>query len=351
MVLRWLSGQALPRGGVRALVLAVLVRLGTVGAAAGCIGGGDGGDGVPEGRWEEAFDTSETGALFGVWGSGPDDVFIVGGTEEQAEIYHFDGDQWSPMEAPEVPLLIWVFGFGPDDVYSVGLGGSVIHYDGDAWRALDSGTEVDLWGIFGFEPDEMWIVGGDPFDSEGTPALFRFDGEELEEIGVDDAENPRGAHALFKVWGIDDALFCVGQRGAIIGRDGERWVDNPAGAEADQDFVSLWGTSDTNIVAVGGRSNAKIATYDGEAWTTRSPTGLGGLNAVNMVESERAIIAGVEGFVGRYEVTLDKVVEEEQSVTTLDIHAVWGDGAGRHYAVAGEFLPPFQGAALVRSTL
>ena len=31
--------------------------------------------------WSEAFDTSAAGSLSGVWGTGPDDVFIVGGTE------------------------------------------------------------------------------------------------------------------------------------------------------------------------------------------------------------------------------------------------------------------------------
>ncbi|HRX86965.1 MAG TPA: hypothetical protein P5572_18230, partial [Phycisphaerae bacterium] len=60
--------------------------------------------------WNTAFDASELGALSSVWGSGPDDVFVVGGTFDQAEIYHFDGTTWRTMPAPVVPLLVWVFG-------------------------------------------------------------------------------------------------------------------------------------------------------------------------------------------------------------------------------------------------
>ncbi|MGD8859106.1 MAG: hypothetical protein PVI30_03785, partial [Myxococcales bacterium] len=288
---------------------------------------------------------------FGVWGSGPDDVFIVGGTDRVAEIYHYDGSDWSPMEAPDVAALIWVTGFGPDDVYAVGLGGAVVHYDGSEWSVIDSGVEDDLWGIFGFEEGEMWIVGGDPFQDEPIPTVLRFDGESFESIEIDEAENSRNARSLFKVWGIGDKLFTVGQRGQIFERVDGEWVNSPAGAAADQDFVSLWGTSEDNIVAVGGRSNARIAHYDGGSWTTREESGLGGINGVHMVDPGVAIIGGVEGFVGRYDVVNDEIVAEEQDVTALDIHAVWGDGQGKHYAVAGDFLPPYEGAALVRSEL
>lgn len=98
--------------------------------------------------WAEAFDTTASGALSGVWGSGPDDVFIVGGKTDAGEVYHFDGDTWAPQAVPaSTDLLVWVFGFAPDDVFAVGVGGSAVHYDGRAWAALDTGTDADLWGV------------------------------------------------------------------------------------------------------------------------------------------------------------------------------------------------------------
>ena len=44
--------------------------------------------------WEAAFDTTAAGSLSGVWGSSPNDVFIVGGTDVGGEIYHYDGSSW-----------------------------------------------------------------------------------------------------------------------------------------------------------------------------------------------------------------------------------------------------------------
>ena len=90
-----------------------------------------------------------------MWGSSANDVFVVGGTPSQGEIYHFNGAVWQTMRVPKVPLLVWVFGFGLDDVTAVGLGGGVVHFDGASWQRLESGTIKDLWGIWGSAPDDL----------------------------------------------------------------------------------------------------------------------------------------------------------------------------------------------------
>ncbi len=301
---------------------------------------------APEGVvWEEAFDTTGAGSMSGVWGSAPDDVFVVGGDEARGVVFHFDGAAWTPMEIPEVPLLVWVFGFGPSDVYAVGVGGGAIHYDGEAWSRLETGTETDLWGVFGFAPDDIWVVGGDVF--EGEPVLLHFDGQGFEPVALAPEQNPQGVSAIFKVFGIDGRLFAVGQRGLILELVGGQWTRQGAGAEANEDFVSLWGTSQDNIVAVGGRSNARIARFDGQTWRTLAPSGLGGLNAVFMTKEDEAVIGGVFGFGGVFALG-DEVVTSEDTTAALDLHAIWGDGAGRFYAVGGNFRPPFKGVALVR---
>ncbi len=300
-----------------------------------------------EPRWEEAFDSASAGSLSGVWGSGPDDVFVVGGTDAGGEIHHFDGSSWERMDAPALPLLVWVFGFGPDDVFTVGTDGAMAHYDGTAWSVIDVGTTEDLWGVFGFARDDLWIVGGNPFD--GAPLILRYDGDTFTPYAVEPSENPQDAKALFKVWGIGSELFAVGQRGLILRFDGSAWKATGAGPLASQDFVSLWGTAEDHIVAVGGRNNARIAVWDGSAWDTVGPDALGGLNAVHMVSPDHAVIGGILGFVGRFEVASREVVREADPFSRVDIHAIWGDGAGKHYAVGGTFLNPHEGIALVRA--
>ncbi|MFZ9888523.1 MAG: WD40/YVTN/BNR-like repeat-containing protein [Myxococcota bacterium] len=294
--------------------------------------------------WEQAFSASGFGSVSGVWGSSPSDVYAVGGGEAGA-IYHFDGTEWGRVEHPAVPLLVWVYGFGPDDVWAVGTRGGVLHFDGNEWSRLDPGLSDDLWGVFGHSPNDVWLVGGDV--QLGPPVLLHFDGTgfTLEELAS--SENPLGARALFKVWGVGTKLFAVGQLGLILEHADGRWLRRPAGADADDDFVSLWGTSENNIIAVGGRANARIAHFDGVSWTTTAPTGIAGLNGVYLDNQGTVYIGGVYGTLGTYDIASGAVALDEVD-TYFDLHAVWGDGSRTVYAVGGNFLAPYAGIALRR---
>lgn len=297
--------------------------------------------------WSEAFDTSKTGALSGVWGTGPDDVFIVGGTPAKAEVHHFDGDKWQPMDLPDgVSLLVWSYGFGPDDVYAVGVGGAAVHWDGKAWSKLDSGTNEDLWGVWGANNKDMWVVGGTV--GKGAPLILHGDGTKFVKVALEPAENTRDATSLFKVWGIDGEVFAVGEAGLIVRWDGKKWRAQSAGALANDDFVSLWGTSKDHIVAVGGRAGGRIATYDGAKWTTTAPSATPGINAVFMQEPGRAVVGGISGLGGTFDVATGALTLED-TFASRDLHALWCDGAKRCYAVGGLFTAPFAGMALVRT--
>lgn len=327
---------------VRTVALVLSLALGGLGADCAPPDGADAGPKPPE--WGEAFDTEEAGSVSSVWGTGPGNVYAVGGAE-RGTILHYDGFVWTKLEIPEVPLLVWTHGTGPDDVWAVGVGGGALHYDGSAWAKVETGTPTDLWGVFARSEDDVWVVGGAVDD--GEPVTLHWTGAGFTEVPVPAAENPLRASALFKVWGIGQKLFAVGQRGLILEQVDGAWVNRPAGREANDDFVSLWGTSEDNIVAVGGRANARIARYDGESWTTRAPFGLGGINGVFMEQPGQALIVGVFGLAGVYNLATDEVIEEDAE-TRFDLHAVWGDGAGRAYAVGGNFLAPYAGIALVR---
>ncbi len=295
-------------------------------------------------KWEDAFDTVDTGFLSSVWGSGPNDVFIVGGKGE-GEIYHYDGISWEPMTVPDgAGLLVWVFGFGPNDVYSVGVGGTFIHYDGVAWSALDSGTSEHLWGIWGRSATEMWLVGGTV--GSGEPILLGFDGFEVEDIGIESDQNPAGANALFKIWGIGSKVFAVGQLGLIVEKSGSSWTRVSAGAAADDDFVALWGTSESDIVVAGGRGSSQMAVYNGTTFDTVTPTGIGGTSAIFKTDEDFAYVGGSPGYIGRF--TADDGELEIEHSTSFEVHALWDDGVDTTYAVGGIGVSPYPGIALKR---
>lgn len=297
--------------------------------------------------WEVAFPATEVGAQSGVWGSGPEDVYVVGGFPGQGIVHHFDGSAWTEVSIPEVPLLVWVFGFGPDDVWTVGEGGGVLHFSGGSWEQVDVGTTEDLWGVWGSGPQDLWMVGGDV--NTGDPLLIHYDGTDFTPVALDAAQNDRGAHSVFKVFGIDGRTFAVGQGGLMIEWDGTAWNQLAAGADADQDFVSLWGTSTDDLIAVGGRSGARVATFAGDSWSTTAHTGVPGLNAVSVSEAG-AWVGGQSGFVGAWSADEGIVREEGPETTPYDLHAMWHDGEDMLYAVGGQFREPYEGVAWARRT-
>ncbi len=305
-----------------------------------------GGGGAATVTWAPAFDTSTTGSLSGVWGSGPDDVWIVGGDDDAGEIWHFDGAAWSESALPEgTPLLVWVFGFGPSEAYAVGVDGAGVRWDGSAWTTWDTGTEEDLWGVWGASADDLWVVGGDA--DVGDPLILHWDGAAFTEVALATEQNPRAATTVFKVWGIEGRTWIVGQRGTILELQGDGWVFRSGGAEANQDFVSLSGNTADGVVIAGGRGNARVATFDGAAWTTLAPSGVGGLNAVAMLPDDTAVMGGIAGFAGRFDPATGTLTREE-FLGTEDLHAAWFDGVGTTYMVGGNFVAPHRGAAWTR---
>ena len=303
-------------------------------------------------QWTSDFDAAGLGFMSAVWGSGPDDVFVVGGQEQAGEILHYDGTTWQQMNVPDLPRLIWVFGFGPDNVYAVGVGGGALHYDGTLWSVLETPTDEDLWGVWGSSPTDIWIVGGNTDDSN-DPIILNYDGCEFETIDLPAEENNRNATALFKVWGIGSKVFAVGSDGLIVELDPDtrEWLQIPTGAE--DDFVSLWGTSENNIVAVGGRTTGQISVYDGTSWTTTDSDELPellGLNAVFMVDADQALIGGLSGYAATYNPMTGELITEFAG-TNDTLHGIWGDGAGLFHVVGGlvSGSESSSGVALVRS--
>lgn len=83
-----------------------------------------------------------------VWGTGPDDVYLVGG-----RLAHWNGSAWSST----VPGAQAVWGSGPNDVYVTG--GNTRHFNGTAWTPVNIETASNLWDIGGTSARSVWAVG------------------------------------------------------------------------------------------------------------------------------------------------------------------------------------------------
>lgn len=111
-----------------------------------------------------------TATLWGVMAFASDDVWAVGGTPEGADaeeddvVLHFDGTGWIRETLPGEPLhraLFKVWGTGSDDLHVVGEAGVIWHRTGGGWTLesdppLASGTLFTVSGC----GDDVYAVGG-----------------------------------------------------------------------------------------------------------------------------------------------------------------------------------------------
>lgn len=170
-------------------------------------------------------ETSTQTVFYGVWGSAPDDVWIVGGASRgpsgsTGTILRWDGTRLSQVRPTETAsiadtvALFKVWGSGRDDVMVVGASGLAIAWDGVRWDKTNTRTSFQLTTVHGRGPYEKYVVGG---LSQGT--VLRFDGFSWREIG------PAFAPPLSAVWAAEDALWVAGESGFLARWDGIEWTE------------------------------------------------------------------------------------------------------------------------------
>jgi len=129
-----------------------------------------------------AYPGSFQTAMRDIWGSSPNDVYVVGHNDQNRGLmWHFDGSKWSPVrlsvtEGGSISGAIdlgAVFGFAVNDVWIVGerlydnavpppnfLDSSlIIHYDGVQWREEKTEDGRYLQAIWGTSPRDLWTAG------------------------------------------------------------------------------------------------------------------------------------------------------------------------------------------------
>jgi hypothetical protein len=122
--------------------------------------------------------------LFGVWAAAPDDAWAVGGTPDQAMqpndvVLHWDGTSWKPSILPQLKnvALFKVWGSSKDDIYVVGENGVVWHRKSGTWALEAQGiAQGRLTTVTGCSAKEIIAVGGrDLLTSDGAAQWKRSD--------------------------------------------------------------------------------------------------------------------------------------------------------------------------------
>ncbi|HEX5133642.1 MAG TPA: hypothetical protein VFX92_14300 [Candidatus Krumholzibacteria bacterium] len=161
-----------------------------------------------------------------------------------------------------------------------------------AWTQLDGGIgEPRFVAGWGAGPDSVLALG------TSFPMLRMTGG-----VWAPEPLAP-GFAALRSIWGrATDDVFAVGENGLIIHFDGTGWAAQPAGTPGRCNDV--WGIASPGAYAVAtdpASGAGRVLQYNGTAWSTMTGRFDYGLNAVWAFDARSVFVAGVDGYVARYD--------------------------------------------------
>ncbi len=132
------------------------------------------------GGLQQDVDAGVTVDLHDVWCSVSDGMWWAVGDEGTLLFRH--GSRWDPAQQITDRDLRGVWGRGPDEVYVAGAGGLVMRWDGAQWLDMACPLESDLLAIAGSPVGSLWVVG------RGGAAAYH-DGEQWHEVAVPRADD------------------------------------------------------------------------------------------------------------------------------------------------------------------
>jgi hypothetical protein len=210
------------------------------------------------------------GSLSGVWGAAYDDVWAVGATAAAPPvptILHWDGFQWTSVATgtTDTGALFKVWGVDRTHVFVVGDKGIVLQFDGTTWAQAPRATSGQLITDCGAAANDVWAVGGTE-----NAAVLHYDGAQWTPLG-DTALLPP---LLGCTVASDGRLLVVGRQGFLgcraPGGGGWEIVDPMPTADCLHNVAPYAG----GFVAVGGNLLAPASGLHGVM--LRSGSALGG---------------------------------------------------------------------------
>lgn len=287
--------------------------------------------------WERVCAKAPGTHFLSVWGSSPTDVYLVGGRPGQTVIWHFDGRALRPLEVEGDQRAWWVFGLDRDHVFVGGEGGLLLYRErGGPFRPLGSGTTSTIYGVWAKDPSELYFVTGEFSGGGSRGHLHRWTPAGSSTVSAPAIDAVADA-AFFKVWGVGDQLWVVGERGTLLHFDGHAWT-RPSAPVTTQPLLTVSGWSAEHVIAVGGRGRgllvqASDAGFRGANLPMETP----GLMGVHSTSTAPPLVSGENGFLAT--VVGDQLLSEGRH-TYEPLHAVWQDAMGGAWAVGGNFMAP-----------
>jgi hypothetical protein len=213
-----------------------------------------------------------------IWGTSANDLWAVAafrGEVNRSTIYHYQGSTWTPVPpiTGVASSYAEIWGSGADDIWAVGsyhnlqrTGSSAMaHYHGGAWSIVTSPNQESIQWVGGTGSNDAWAIGA-------YGAILHGDGTRWTTISTTLARPGAAAPASnTSLWGSSASdVYAVGL-GTVLHYDGARWsyVDTSPG----QVTSAIWGNgpSDVWIGGAGDDPGSTLVHFDGTRWSSISP--------------------------------------------------------------------------------
>jgi hypothetical protein len=196
-----------------------------------------------------------------------EDVCVGGVAFEKDVVVHYDGSTWSRVTLPDQSSptsgqLYKVWGSGPDDVFIVGSEARSLHGSADAWEWVDAGVGVPLWTVAGTDADTVYAVGG----LFNNATLIQWDGAAWDVVALPE-EQPSMLQGLWV--DTDGTVYIAGPNGYTATR-------SPAGDWVIGDVITalqyhaIFGDGAGGLYVAGGDISTAKSEHLGVLSTTAS---------------------------------------------------------------------------------
>ena len=263
----------------------------------------------------------QSNAIFGIWGSSPNDVWAVG---RNGAAIHFDGQSWTAPKFPTANSLRGVWGNGADSYWAVGDAGTILHFDGMSWQPQTSGTSSRLVSIWGSSVSDLWAVG-----DAGT-VLHSTDGQSWMTASSGTMND------LYRVYGSAADNVWIAGDDAVLKRSGNGFAPVTVSGGAGVVFNDVWTSGPNDVWVVGEYSslltNSTVFRFDGSKWSsTRLPTPTGTLSGFSVAGSSSGDVWVGTNSDGLYRFTTGLSSPAKQDATgntTANTYTLWSSGPG-----------------------
>ena len=295
-----------------------------------------------DGEWAR-MQTGTSTHLTGLHTDGDGTVYATGGHFNVRQngfvgtVVRLRGGTWAALSCDEpLPRLRAVERVG-DAVLAIGDHGTVARVEGERIVTERVDTRRDLYGLAAVDGRRALCVGDGGVVIERTTvsanALPSLEagaapvGRASPWVAADGCPSDR---VLWSVWGDDGQVFAVGDEGAIVAFDGQRWAAHAAPSPLH--LHGVWGRRADQVYAVG--DFATVLEFDGARWREIHRLGIDvSAVAVAGFGPHDLFVVGDEGLILRS----DGVGFERIDARIRDaLYAIWGLDAD-HVLAVGDF--------------